>query len=616
MATSVNDSSNDESGVSRRRMLQVLGASTTAGLAGCSGENPTPSEGDPGTDDGTPTEANELGERVPTQAIEYWSNYKASQFEAQVPIIGESLAKLGLDWEAKPTEFSKTIGYLVDDARTANLPYWLYNPSPGRLDPFELLHRLDVNDAGTGMGTDHADDLNWTQYTSCEYTVPATQSDTAASVEERQQLVTEALSHASADGAIINTVTPLRYGAARNNKIELTNVGDAGILRTNNNLLANMTVDGDRAIVDATSEMAVRKPLQSAALIPRIAWNHLMYSTLMDYNENYELEPLLASSVDIEGGKTFTFELRDATFHDGSPITAEDVKFSFEHYFNNTSVYIKATEMPLESIEVIDDKTVEFNFSKPYLPFLNVESRRWAILSKEHWEQSGMANDPVNSSREFVGSGPFKVDNLEPGQFVRTSPHDGHPVFSPDHGLTFKVYDSQQTKFQAFQNGEVDIITELTGTMFERVQNQMGDRATTAAQKGFTGFYLLPQHSFAPYKFKALRMAVGAVINRKKLNDVVWFGKAIPCKAGVPFAPNHPVRPEENEDQITKYVDDPSGNVQKAKRILREAGWGWDDSGRLRYPADADLSPRWPKGEAPDPDDFPCVNPDGSLDLS
>jgi peptide/nickel transport system substrate-binding protein len=75
------------------------------------------------------------------------------------------------------------------------------------------------------------------------------------------------------------------------------------------------------------------------------------------------------------------------------------------------------------------------------------------------------------------------------------------------------------------------------------------------------------------------------------------------------FTSAHPWYPE---DEVYQATDDPTGDVEQAKQILRDAGWGWDDDGNLRYPADADLSPRWPKGEYPNEDNgFPCVTADG-----
>jgi peptide/nickel transport system substrate-binding protein len=56
----------------------------------------------------------------------------------------------------------------------------------------------------------------------------------------------------------------------------------------------------------------------------------------------------------------------------------------------------------------------------------------------------------------------------------------------------------------------------------------------------------------------------------------------------------------------------PEGNPDAAQQALIDAGWGWDDQGRLHYPADKDTSPRWPEGETPDPAEFPCVSEDNN----
>jgi peptide/nickel transport system substrate-binding protein len=59
---------------------------------------------------------------------------------------------------------------------------------------------------------------------------------------------------------------------------------------------------------------------------------------------------------------------------------------------------------------------------------------------------------------------------------------------------------------------------------------------------------------------------------------------------------------------LPTFTDDPTGDAEGAQQVLVDAGWGWDDQDNLHYPADADLSPRWPDGEAPSPDNFPCLD--------
>lgn len=76
---------------------------------------------------------------------------------------------------------------------------------------------------------------------------------------------------------------------------------------------------------------------------------------------------------------------------------------------------------------------------------------------------------------------------------------------------------------------------------------------------------------------------------------------------------SHAFRPP--EDEINKIVDDPTGNIDAARQVLKENGWGWDDQGNLHYPPDADPSPMWPEGEGPTSEEsnggFSCLNEEG-----
>jgi peptide/nickel transport system substrate-binding protein len=62
---------------------------------------------------------------------------------------------------------------------------------------------------------------------------------------------------------------------------------------------------------------------------------------------------------------------------------------------------------------------------------------------------------------------------------------------------------------------------------------------------------------------------------------------------------------------LATITDKPEGDIEEAKQVLRDAGWGQDDDGNWHYPPDADLSPRWPKDGKPSASEFPCLTKEG-----
>jgi peptide/nickel transport system substrate-binding protein len=111
-------------------------------------------------------------------------------------------------------------------------------------------------------------------------------------------------------------------------------------------------------------------------------------------------------------------------------------------------------------------------------------------------------------------------------------------------------------------------------------------------------------------KFREMRNAIGTAINRDRANQLGYRGQSEPALFSTPLMENHPFRPP--EDMLTQFTDDPTGDSEAARQALLEAGWGWDSDGNLRYPADADLSDRWPEDSVPQPEDFPCIDEAGN----
>lgn len=98
-------------------------------------------------------------------------------------------------------------------------------------------------------------------------------------------------------------------------------------------------------------------------------WAQNVYSPLAAYDENFELYNVLAGSIEFSNGaRRAVVELKDHSFHNDERVTADDVQFTFQHIWDNADVYPQAFPVNYESIEIVDDKTTEFNFAEPTLP--------------------------------------------------------------------------------------------------------------------------------------------------------------------------------------------------------------------------------------------------------
>jgi len=593
----------EDSTINRRRLLETLSVMSGVGLAGCEGIGN-------GGGNGTGGNGNqELGERVPTVTMSYWANIGGLTTiqETIVQIVQSNLDdRLGVNVEINPTEVSSHLAAIAADRRIENFSLWLHPNDPSRLDPQEYTRQYSVDEAGNTGGT------NPPNYANCEFTDPAIQQEQASSVEERRNLVNEAQGVMSRDMATMPIFPFNTFFAARTDKIELNSLGDAGFTEGNPPSLADAEIIGSSqdAWVTNTSPITLESnnyPTNgsSSALL---MWNHIVNSTLTEYDENYNLQPMLAESFEYTNeGETLTVNLRDAEFHNGDPITSEDVAFTFNYIRDNPRAIPLAVQYPIDSIDTPDEKTAVFNFSSAYLPMVGKSFARWGIMNKDIWEPA--RDDPEGFEWDpMVGSGPYQVSNFESGQSLRLEPFDGHPVHDPNNEVVYRVYRDAQSTQQAFQAGELDVATGLGLGIADQIESNMPDRARVYTTKGFMPHLIYPQTHIAPFKFRPFRNAVGTAINRQEMAQVAMKGRAEPELYSCPFMKSHPWRPP--DDVITQFTDNPAGDEDVARQALMDAGYGWDDNGNLHYPPDTDTSPRWPEEERPTPDDFPCINED------
>ena len=163
-------------------------------------------------------------------------------------------------------------------------------------------------------------------------------------------------------------------------------------------------------------------------------------------------EPRIAESWEIsEDGLDYTFHLRDdIKFHDGTPLTAEDVKFSLEMYQN--SDYQSANVDGLDTVEVVDDSTVVCHLSSPYSPFL-LGISACNIASKAYSESV--------SAEEFAstpnGCGPYRYVSRASGSNVVLEANEDYYGGAPEiKKVTFEVIPDTTTTAIALQTGEVN----------------------------------------------------------------------------------------------------------------------------------------------------------------
>jgi peptide/nickel transport system substrate-binding protein len=227
-----------------------------------------------------------------------------------------------------------------------------------------------------------------------------------------------------------------------------------------------------------------------------------------------------------EDASSVTFWLRPGTkFHNGDPVTADDVKWTYEHY---RGAWGKAVHERTERVEIVDQRTVRFRFKGPFLdlPMLlgtsNVCGIGWVVPAK-YYEKVG----PEGFAQKPVGAGPYRLVSQEAGTKLEFEAFEDY--YRPVHVRHFTVLGVPEpaTRVAMLERGEADLIYQIPGDLLEHVRRN----AKLMIAPVVSGNFWLQFPGFAdlksPFHDRRVREAVSLAINREAINqaECAGFGK-------------------------------------------------------------------------------------------
>ena len=282
-----------------------------------------------------------------------------------------------------------------------------------------------------------------------------------------------------------------------------------------------------------------------------------------------------------DDGLTWTFHLnKDAKWHDGKPVTSEDVAYSYQRILDEEQgLYIDAVKQ-IESIETPDEHTVVFKTEEPSVQMLNTYVY---ILPKHIWEDVPADETKSFKNEPVIGSGPFQAVEWSEGQFARLETNPDYFRGAPKiDEIIFQFYDNDDTMVQALKNGEVDYIYNMPINLFKSLENQEGIETNSAPDPGFTelGFNLYEPTPEAIEEFGApkkttgnpalldpvVREAINWAIDEEALTERILQGEGVAGTTVVPPAlANYHLEIPESEIQ--------GFDIERSKELLKQAGW-------------------------------------------
>ena len=292
------------------------------------------------------------------------------------------------------------------------------------------------------------------------------------------------------------------------------------------------------------------------------------------------MAPSLAESWTMsKDGLSYEFVLRKGVlFQNGDPLTADDVKFSFERYRGAAAKLLKDK---VAAVEVIDPLRVRFRLKEPWPDFMTfygspATGAAW-IVPKKYVEKVG----DEGFKKAPIGAGPYKLTAHTPGVELVLEAHDRYWRKAPAvKRLVWKVVPEDLTRLAMLKRGEVDVAYSLRGPLGDEVKRTEGLKlaATIVSGTQWFDFGRLQFDPKSPWHDRRVRLAAALAFDKNAINQAETLGHSKITGAIIPSAFEYALA-------LPPYPYDPA----RAKKLLAEAGYpnGFDAG---EYACDASYS--------------------------
>ncbi|GCB39414.1 nickel ABC transporter substrate-binding protein [Citrobacter freundii] len=299
---------------------------------------------------------------------------------------------------------------------------------------------------------------------------------------------------------------------------------------------------------------------------PMLGWSHgsylLLHAPLLKQNADMSWGNLLTEKVETSAdGKTWTLTLKpDLKFSDGSPLTAEDVVFTYNKAAKSGG---KIDMGNFTHASLKDNRTVEITLRSPQSTFVNVLGSL-GIVPQKRYDEKTFAKNPI-------GAGPYRLVSFQPGQQLIVEANPWYAGKKNDFSKLVFVFLDEDNAYAAARSGQLGLVRiapsmavapqqkNLKLWVRDSVENRGIVFPMVPAGKKDANGYPIGNYITADV---AIRRAINYAIDRKQLADQVMEGHAIPAYSAVQGLPW--------QGQSVAFKD---GDSEKARTILEEAGW-------------------------------------------
>jgi peptide/nickel transport system substrate-binding protein len=499
------------------------------------------------------------------------------EFQA-AQLVAQAWRQLGLDIEVRAMPVQQQADLVWDTRDKWDMTMWRMIGRPERSDPDELTYNLfNPNTAASGY--------NFIDYINPSYMKIAEAQRSELDREKRRELIYDAQDMINKDQPYIFLVYPKNVFAYDKNvwkKETIVEQSGIGIRCFWTYLRAEPISAQKDMICDSTEALLALNPLYISGA--NDSWlTEMVWDRLMRVGPDGLPIPWAAEKVVQIDPSTVDCVLRPGQkWHDGKPVTVDDVVFSFKApaMADKVPMY-KPFVANIAEVSSTDERTVRFKLKTPSAAFSTSTLAKINLIPKHVWEPilSDLMNKPENAQTKQeehpVGSGPFKVARFKFTEEVVLEANKDHWEPPRMERWILRIVTNPGAALGMLPKGEINFLTDYRGDpklLGELAKQNPNIEVVSTIDMGFR--FVAPNERRAPFNDAAFRRALSLATNRQLMAAAAWNGFAVPANSIISPALKYWSKPG---------IDNLKVDMEAAKAALKEAGYVLVD-GKLHYP--------------------------------
>ncbi len=514
--------------------------------------------------------AQQLGEPAPEMTVVYYASDMGPEFEQSARALADDWAKLGLDLQLVPVQFSTFVSQYIVGGQLEDMAVFSVGADPDRVDPTYWVY--DVAACGLRRNGSKWCDEGYSERAAKQRTL-VDRAERVEAVHALQAEFTEAMPFFP----VINRIYGIVYNSDKWENVTSPEPVAAHEEMVNPWLKARPLTD-DRWLDWAYFEdVSTYNPLVEESAV---GWVRFIFDTFAKNNSEGETVPWAAAEWTWVDDTTLEVTLRDGmTFHDGEAVTADDAVYTINTVVDLAPPAVSSRTSNITSAEKIDDLTFRINLKAPDAAFEITVLTYMFILPEHIWSayDGDLLEWDIVADDAVIGSGPFQFQTWRPNEVHELATYAEHWEAPEYDGLRRLALGQADAIRSAMLDGTGDIATTVL---------PVATMSDLAAQNDNLEFIEVPSHATlyvwmnnekAPFDDLAFRRAVRMASDKNRVMIEGWQGFAIPASEG-------PV-PRALGQWYNAEIEPVAFDVEAARAVLEEAGYGWDSSGKLHLPA-------------------------------